>query len=121
MFQTLHGPQVLLSLEPCFKRQQRHFSICHMAQLVYPQHARGRQSDMTILTHLLCLGDPSQQTYRVMPTTSLFSRRSSKSLHDAAEAAAQADAHRHKMVHNLAWAFDHGGRSYIMVYELSQW
>ncbi len=56
-----------------------------------------------------------------MSTTSLFSRRSSKSLHDAAEAAAQADTHRQKIVHNLAWAFLYSGRSYIMVYELSQW
>ena len=60
-----------------------------------------------------------KQTYRAMPTTSLFSRASSKSLNNASEAAV--DAHRHKLVHNLAWAFLHSGRSYIMVYELSQW
>ncbi len=54
-----------------------------------------------------------------MPTTSLFSRASSKTLNSVGEAAA--DAHRHKLVHNLAWAFLYSGRSYIMVYELSQW
>ncbi len=54
-----------------------------------------------------------------MPTTSLFSRASSKSLNSAGEASV--DAHRHKLVHNLAWAFLHCGRSFIMVYELSQW
>ena len=60
---------------------------------------------------------PSLQTYRTISNKSLFSRASSKTLNDVAEA----DAHRHRLVHHLAWAFDHGGRSYIMVYELSQW
>ncbi len=58
-----------------------------------------------------------QQTYRTMPTKSLFSRASSKTVNDVADA----DANRHRLVHHLAWAFDHGGRPYIMVYELSQW
>jgi hypothetical protein len=60
---------------------------------------------------------PSLQTYRTISSKSLFSRASSKTLNDVAEA----DANRHRLVHHLAWAFDHGGRSYIMVYELSQW
>ena len=52
-----------------------------------------------------------------MASKSLFSRASSKTLNDMAEA----DSQRHRLVHHLAWAFDHGGRPYLMVYELSQW
>jgi hypothetical protein len=61
-----------------------------------------------------------KQTYRTVSTKSLFSRRSSKSLHEDS-AAAEARQALPKTVHHLAWAFDYGGQPYLMIFELTQW